>query len=83
MWKYFLSDKNKGILNTSFSNPVTNLKMWDFLEVNLFAEKTSHLMLKAIFKYKYPSFIAINIVNNGLMFQFLCVSVGDPFKEII
>ena len=39
MWKYFLSAKNKGILNTSFSNPVINLKMSEFLEVNIFAEK--------------------------------------------
>ena len=43
----------------------------------------SHLMLKAIFKYrKNPSIIAINNATNGWTFQFPCVSVDDTFKVI-
>ena len=46
----------------TISNLVKNLKIPESKEVNLFAEKISHLVLKAIFKFitlKYPSIITI------------------------
>ena len=69
----------------AISNLVKNLKIPEFEEVNLFAEKISHLVLKAIFKFitlKYPSTIAITHLTNGWTFQFSWVSVDDAFKEI-
>ena len=52
-------------------------------DVNPFAEKTSHLILKVIFKYSiHPSFIAINNVTKGLTFQFSSVCVDYAFKVI-
>ena len=70
-------------MNTFFLNPAKNPKILEIEQVNPFAEKTSHLILKLIFKYsKYPSFIAIDNVTKGLMFHFLSVSVIDVFKEI-
>ena len=70
-------------MNTFFLNPAKNLKISEIEQVNRFAEKTSHLMLKLIFKYsKQPSFVAINNITKGLMFHFLSVSVDDVFKKI-
>ena len=51
--------------------------MPEFGKVNPFAEKTSHPILKAIFRYsKLPSFIDISNVINGLTHGFLTLSGG-------
>ena len=60
--------KNAEVWITFSSNPIKNMKIPKFEEVNPFAEKLSYLILKAIFKYitpKYPIIIAINHVSNG------------------
>ena len=60
--------KNAEILITFFSNPVKDLKILHFEEVNPITEEISHLILKTIFKHithKYPSIIAIYPVTNG------------------
>ena len=57
-----------------FSHPqvsiLINLRILEHEEVNLFADKLSHLILKVIFS---------NVSNssNGQTFQFPCVSAGD------
>ena len=58
---------NAEILITFFSHPIKNLKIPDSKEVKPFAEKISHLILKAIFKCitrKYQIRIAINHVTD-------------------
>ena len=47
----------------------------EFEEVDTFAEKIPHPILKSILKYsKQPTIIAINNVTNKSTFQFSCVS---------
>ena len=97
MWSYILETLfsspsiNKSFCKLSFlalaaiSNLVKNLKIPEFEEVNLFAEKISHLVLKAIFQFltlKYPSIIAITHLTNEWTFQFSWISVDEAFKEI-
>ena len=60
--------ENAEISNIFIFNSANNLNTPGFEEVNSFAEKISHLILKAIFKYmtpKYASIIAISHVING------------------
>ena len=66
-------------MNTFFSNPAKNLMISVIEDVNPFAEKTSHLILKVSI---HPSFIATNNVTKGFTFQFSSVGVDYAFKVI-
>ena len=72
------------IVNIFFSNTFKNLRIPQREEVDPFADKLSHLILKLIFKYsKNVKFVALNNAGNGWTFQFSGVSIDeDVFKEI-
>ena len=58
-------------MNNFFSNPAKNLMISVTEDVNPIAEKTSHLILKVIFRYSiHPSFIAIKTSLKGKRFNF-------------
>ena len=58
--------KNAEILNKFFSKPVKNLKIPEFEGASPFAEKTCHLILKAILKYSNTQY------NNTRVAKYHC-----------
>ena len=64
----------------SFSNPVKNLKIPEFQEINLIAEKTKHPISKV--NLKLVNVQASLPATKALTFQFPCFTVGDAFKEV-
>ena len=92
MIKFSQDVENADILNTFFFDLVESLKISEFEEVNLFAEKISQVFpnflkkISQIFKYsKQPSIqvplLSIMSPMISLMFQFSSVSVDDIFTE--
>ena len=52
-------DENAEIVNSFFLSAVKNLRILEFQEIDLLADKISHSILKAIVKYRnHPSIIA-------------------------
>ena len=75
-------EKNAELLNLFFSIAVKNLKIPEFSDTNLLAERLSDPVLKAILKYKnHSSIVAIRKANNNSHFHFNEVSVEEVYKE--
>ena len=92
MIKFSQDVENADILNTFFFDLVESLKISEFEEVNLFAEKISQVFpnfpkkISQIFKYSKQPSIQVSLLSImspmiSLMFQFSSVSVDDIFTE--
>ena len=75
--------ENAEILNKFFSNAVKNLKIPEYQEADPLANNISHLIFRAMMKFRnHPSVIAIKNLNSGSRFDFCRVNVQDVEKEI-
>ena len=76
-------NKNAELLSLFFSSAVKNLKIPEFSDTDLFAERLSDPTLKAILKYKnHPSIVAIKNANNSSHIDCNEVSVEEVYKKI-
>ena len=75
--------ENAEIFNTIFSNAVKNLKILEYQETNSLANNISHVMFKAILKYRnHGNIVAIKNLNKCSRFDSCIVGVQDVVKEI-
>ena len=75
--------ENAEIFNTIFSNAVKNLKILEYQETNSLANNMSHVMFKAILKYRnHRNIVAIKNLNKCSRFDSCIVGVQDVVKEI-
>ena len=75
--------ENAEIFNTIFSNAVKNLKILEYQETNSLANNISHVMFKAILKYRnHRNIVAIKNLNKCSRFDSCIVGVQDVVKEI-